>query len=92
MTAASGRPGHAIAMQQRPVYAAAPPPAAPLTARAPAMREMRDELPFPTRRAGSPAPLSGAPPMAAPPQRERATFVPPLDADWDTPAFQRRGH
>jgi cell division protein FtsZ len=24
-------------------------------------------------------------------QRERSTFVPPLDADWDTPAFQRRG-
>ena len=23
--------------------------------------------------------------------RERSSFVPPLDADWDTPAFQRRG-
>ena len=23
--------------------------------------------------------------------RERASFVPPLDSDWDTPAFQRRG-
>jgi cell division protein FtsZ len=23
--------------------------------------------------------------------RDRASFVPPLDADWDTPAFQRRG-
>ncbi|HTJ85033.1 MAG TPA: cell division protein FtsZ [Polyangiaceae bacterium] len=24
--------------------------------------------------------------------RERTSFVPPLDSDWDTPAFQRRGH
>jgi cell division protein FtsZ len=24
--------------------------------------------------------------------RERTSFVPPLDADWDTPAFQRRGN
>ena len=24
-------------------------------------------------------------------RRERTSFVPPLDADWDTPAFQRRG-
>jgi cell division protein FtsZ len=24
--------------------------------------------------------------------RDRASFVPPLDADWDTPTFQRRGH
>ncbi|MBL9024743.1 MAG: cell division protein FtsZ [Myxococcales bacterium] len=39
--------------------------------------------PVPTRRA--PARELGAS------GRERSSFVPPLDADWDTPAFQRRG-
>jgi len=24
--------------------------------------------------------------------RDRTSFVPPTDSDWDTPAFQRRGH
>jgi cell division protein FtsZ len=50
----------------------------------------RDEPAYTVRRT--------APPQAAPASlsagstpRERSTFVPPLDADWDTPAFQRRG-
>ena len=59
---------------------AAPPP----TQRQPLREEAAS---FPTRRA--------APPSAAPAQaaggRDRATFVPPLDSEWDTPAFQRRG-
>lgn len=47
---------------------------------------LRDEL-FPSRRSSPPATL----PASAPAGRERAAFVPPLDADWDTPAYQRRG-
>ncbi len=38
-----------------------------------------------------PAPASLSTGAAGAPSRERNTFVPPLDADWDTPAFQRRG-
>jgi len=41
--------------------------------------------------AQQPAPASLSSGAAGAPSRERATFVPPLDADWDTPAFQRRG-
>jgi len=68
--------------QQAPARAAqsaAPPPSRQLP---------REELGFPTRR----APASAAPAAAgAAPGRDRATFVPPLDSEWDTPAFQRRG-
>ena len=61
-------------------------PAAPPTQRAP----LREEPAFTTRRPQAPPMTAQAP--ASGPQRERATFVPPLDADWDTPAFQRRQH
>ena len=47
----------------------------------------REEAPFPTRRAAPPS----APPAQAAGGRDRATFVPPLDSEWDPPAFQRRG-
>ncbi len=63
------------------ISSAAPPP----TQRQPPAP--REEAPFPTRR---PAPAS-APPAQAAGGRDRATFVPPLDSEWDTPAFQRRG-
>ena len=43
---------------------------------------------WPSRAAAPPAP---APPAQAADGRDRATFVPPLDSEWDTPAFQRRG-
>jgi cell division protein FtsZ len=58
---------------------ASPPP--------PSRQAQREEAPFPARRATPP-------PGAVPAQsagRDRATFVPPLDSEWDTPAFQRRG-
>src|SRR5262249_53884019 len=65
-----------------PVRAAPPPP--PPTQRQPLREEAAS---FPTRRAGPP-PSAGPEKVAV---RERATFVPPLDSEWDTPAFQRRG-
>jgi cell division protein FtsZ len=49
---------------------------------------LRDEAPgFPSRRAATPA----SAPLQQAAGRDRATFVPPLDSEWDTPAFQRRG-
>jgi cell division protein FtsZ len=69
---------------QVPAQLSRTPSAAPPATQRPALRE---EAPFPTRRA---APAS-APPAQAAGGRERATFVPPLDSEWDTPAFQRRG-
>ncbi len=71
--------------------------AAPLSARvgtsAPPMTQrqpIREELPFPTSRR-PPAPALQQSQAAGAPARDRASFVPPLDSDWDTPAFQRRG-
>jgi cell division protein FtsZ len=52
----------------------------------PPQRERDEEFAFPTRR--GPAPHGATAAAGAP--RERTTFVPPLDSDWDTPAFQRR--
>jgi cell division protein FtsZ len=49
--------------------------------------EPREELPVPTRRPPARELSSGA---AS--HRDRTSFVPPTDSDWDTPAFQRRGH
>jgi cell division protein FtsZ len=49
---------------------------------------LREEPAFPSRRAAVPA---SAAPVQSAAGRERATFVPPLDSEWDTPAFQRRG-
>jgi cell division protein FtsZ len=102
----SEMPAQLAATSQRPSAqsmipshaAAAAAAAAPLSSRVmvqvpatqrPALRqEVRDELAaFPSRRGG---PASQAAGGAAPAGRERASFVPPLDADWDTPAFQRR--
>jgi cell division protein FtsZ len=96
LAAGSSRPSvqvqHSITSSHAAAAAAA---AAPLAARVPsptqrpALRtESRDDLStaFSTRRsAAAPTPA----PVSAP--RERTSFVPPLDADWDTPAYQRRG-
>jgi cell division protein FtsZ len=85
----SSRPGaHAIS----PIAASASPLSARAGVSAPPMtprHASRDEIAFPaTRRGVAPAPAQAA---GAPAVRDRASFVPPLDADWDTPAFQRRG-
>jgi cell division protein FtsZ len=88
----SSRPLSSLAspqMQARPMATQQPAPArnAP-SAAPPPSRQAREDLSFPTRRAPAqqPAPAAGA----AGGTRERATFVPPLDSEWDTPAFQRR--
>ena len=74
-----------------PIAAAAAPLSARVGASAPPMTQrqpLRDDASFPTTRRGTgPAPQTQSA-GAAP--RDRASFVPPLDSDWDTPAFQRR--
>ncbi len=47
-----------------------------------------EDFSFPTRRGASP--LGGAAASTGA-TRERPTFVPPLESDWDSPAFLRRG-
>jgi cell division protein FtsZ len=47
-----------------------------------------EEAVVPSRRAASPAQVAAGANSGA--GRERASFVPPLDSEWDTPAFQRR--
>jgi len=71
-------PSHALPIERYEEAALPPPPPAPppQTRRAP-VRELTSQF-------GGPA--SGREP------RERTSFVPPTDTDWDTPAFQRRGH
>jgi cell division protein FtsZ len=70
----------------------------PMPVSQPAPQPRRDSRPspeesaYPTRRPGQQQQAAqGATPPSNPPQRERSTFVPPLDSEWDTPAFQRRG-
>jgi cell division protein FtsZ len=53
----------------------------------PRSRSAFEELP--TRRAPAQQSASASPPSST--GRARETFVPPLDSEWDTPAFQRRG-
>jgi cell division protein FtsZ len=99
LAAASSRSGTQVQVQHSitsshaaAAAAAAPlaprvPPAIPMSQRPGLRQETRDELSIlQTRRstgATTPAPASTP--------RERTSFVPPLDSDWDTPAYQRRG-
>jgi cell division protein FtsZ len=95
--AASARPVQtmpAASLSSSPTLSSRPAPA-PRTASAPPApppqprQAMRDDVAFPTRR--GPAPQMASPASNANGGRERPTFVPPLDSEWDTPAFQRRG-
>ena len=52
---------------------------------------MREEPAYPSRRPAPPPPPATKEAGQTNGGRERATFVPPLDSEWDTPAFQRRG-
>jgi cell division protein FtsZ len=70
-------------------FSSAPPASAPRSAPA-ARREPVYEEPVATQRRAPARELAA--PYSAPAPRERTSFVPPLDSDWDTPAFQRRGH
>ncbi len=74
-------------VSQMPVAAAPREKVAPATTQRSARSE---ELAYSTRRPAVPPSAQAA--IASPGGgRERSSFVPPLDADWDTPAFQRRG-
>ncbi|WP_437488396.1 cell division protein FtsZ [Sorangium sp. So ce1014] len=77
--------GASLAAAAGPMSARSAPSAPPMTQRQPHRHE---EVAYPTTRRPAPQVQSagggGGP-------RDRASFVPPLDSDWDTPAFQRRG-
>ena len=77
----AGPPSHASHASQGPSRAA--PSGAP-----PSRQPSREETSYPTRRPTLP---SAPAPQSAAAGRDRASFVPPLDSEWDTPAFQRRG-
>jgi cell division protein FtsZ len=92
-SAASTRPSSlgsiASTASQLSARAATSSPPLPARAATPQRQPMRsDEGSFPSRRA--PAPASAAAGANSGTGRERASFVPPLDSEWDTPAFQRR--
>jgi cell division protein FtsZ len=96
------RAHHATAVSTAPSLAASPlsnaltspsprsMPAQP-TQRTPPQREPQREEPAYTVRRTPPPQAAPASLSSGSNPRERSTFVPPLDADWDTPAFQRRG-
>ena len=70
------------------VSRSAPPAAAPPTQRQVLRAE---DVAFPSRRGPAQQQPAAAPASTGAARGERATFVPPLDSEWDTPAFQRRG-
>ena len=95
---------HAQAMHAQAMHAQAV-QAERASERAPARGAQRVDEPMPATMARGMRPtlpsedLGAAPSRRAPARelsssasvRDRASFVPPLDADWDTPTFQRRG-
>jgi cell division protein FtsZ len=94
---ASNRPSGASSAYGTARAVSSTPPAMPRSA-APAPPTQRpslrsEEVAFPTRRAPNSAAAGASAASGNPPGngRERASFVPPLDSEWDTPAFQRRG-
>jgi len=92
-SAASTRPASlgSIASQASQLSARAATSSPPLAARAASSQRqpMRtDESSFPSRRPAAPAQAAAGANTGA--GRDRASFVPPLDSEWDTPAFQRR--
>jgi cell division protein FtsZ len=93
-SAASTRPSSlgsiASTASQLSARAATSSPPLPARAATPQRQPMRsDEGSFPSRRAPAPA-SAAAGANSSGTGRERASFVPPLDSEWDTPAFQRR--
>ncbi|AKT42310.1 cell division protein FtsZ [Chondromyces crocatus] len=89
-SSSTGRSGtHAlspIAASAAPLSSRAAMNAPPLTQRPPT----REDVGYPTSRRAAPS-QAPAQAGAAGGTRDRSSFVPPLDGDWDTPAFQRRG-
>ena len=93
-SAASTRPSSlgSIASTASQLSARAATSSPPLPARSASSQRqpMRtDEASFPSRRPAAPA-SAAAGANSSGTGRERASFVPPLDSEWDTPAFQRR--
>ncbi|NUQ75510.1 MAG: cell division protein FtsZ [Polyangiaceae bacterium] len=96
-SAITGRPATSLSVNSSPLGMSGGAPSGrmqqqqPQTMRQP-QRPLAEEPAYPSRRAPQPQQqAAGGTPPSAPPARERSTFVPPLDSDWDTPAFQRRG-
>ncbi len=84
----------AQASRPQPLVSQMPAAAQPREKLAPAttQRSARsEELAYSARRPAVPAAAQAAIASPGGAGRERSSFVPPLDADWDTPAFQRRG-
>jgi cell division protein FtsZ len=93
LASASTRPASlgSIASTASQLSARAATSSPPLAARAASSQRqpMRtDESSFPSRRPAAPAQAAAGANNGT--GRDRASFVPPLDSEWDTPAFQRR--
>ncbi len=93
LASASSRPASlgSIASSASQLSARAATSSPPLAARAASSQRqpMRtDESSFPSRRPAAPAQAAAGANNGT--GRDRASFVPPLDSEWDTPAFQRR--
>ncbi|HZF54336.1 MAG TPA: cell division protein FtsZ [Polyangiaceae bacterium] len=94
-SAITGRPATSLSASSSPLSMSGGAPSGrishlPQTQRQP-QRPAVEEPAYPSRRAPQQQQAAGSTPPSGPPARERSTFVPPLDSDWDTPAFQRRG-
>ncbi|EYF02382.1 cell division protein FtsZ [Chondromyces apiculatus] len=90
---ASSSVGRGSAHALSPIAASTAPMSARTSVSAPPMTQRpqsREDVAFPTSRrpAAPPVPSQAG---AAGGARDRSSFVPPLDGDWDTPTFQRRG-
>jgi cell division protein FtsZ len=95
-SAISGRPAMSLSANSTPLGMSGGAPSGRISQNPQTLRQPprpAEEQAYPSRRAPQPQQQAagGMPPSAAPPTRERSSFVPPLDSDWDTPAFQRRG-
>jgi cell division protein FtsZ len=94
-SAITGRPATSLSASSSPLSMSGGAPSGrqsmnPQTLRQP--QRPAEEPAYPSRRAPQPQQqAAGSVPSSSPPARERSSFVPPLDSDWDTPAFQRRG-
>jgi cell division protein FtsZ len=94
-SAITGRPATSLSASSSPLSMSGGAPSGrtshlPQTQRQP-QRPAVEEPAYPSRRVPQQQQAAGSAPPSGPPARERSTFVPPLDSDWDTPAFQRRG-
>jgi cell division protein FtsZ len=94
-SAITGRPATSLSVNSSPLGMSGGAPSGRISQNPQTLRQPQrpaEEQAYPSRRAPQPQQqAAGSTPPSGPPTRERSTFVPPLDSDWDTPAFQRRG-